>query len=309
MKDKLQKFLFENAAIRGELVEMTLAWKLVQERHEYPPAVSILLGEMLAAATLLSANLKFNGSMIMQIHGDGPVQLLVVECDSDLRVRATAKIAAGAEIPEKANLRDLVHAHGKGRFVITIDPQDKFPGQLPYQGIVPLEGDTIAEALENYMQQSEQLDTRIWLAASNDVTRGLLLQRLPQAETADAPAREREQHAWEHVSLLGGTLKRAELLETDIDTLMHRLFWEESIRLFEPAEPIFFCTCSRQKVADMLVMLGRDEVEAALAEQGNLSIHCDFCGQNYGFDPVDAAQLFAGERSEGSAKPGDASLH
>lgn len=301
--------MFEEAAIRGELVEMSLAWKLVQERHDYPRPVSILLGEMLSAAALLSANLKFDGSMIMQIHGDGPVQLLVVECDSDLRVRATAKIAPGTEIPDDAGLRDMVHAHGKGRFVITIDPQDKFPGQLPYQGIVPLEGDTIAEALENYMQQSEQLDTRIWLAANENVTRGLLLQRLPQAgASADDAAREREQHAWEHVSMLGGTLRREEMLETDIDTLMHRLFWEESIRLFEPAEPIFFCTCSPQKVANMLAMLGRNEVEAALEEQGKLSIHCDFCGRNYDYDAVDAAQLFTAE-APGISPPADGSLH
>jgi molecular chaperone Hsp33 len=309
MKDKLQKFLFENAAIRGQLVEMTLAWKQVQERHDYPPAVSVLLGEMLSAAVLLSSNIKFDGALIMQIHGDGPVQLLVVECDSDLRVRATAKIAAGAQIPVEANLRDLVHAHGKGRFVITIDPHDKFPGQMPYQGIVPLEGDTVADAIENYMQQSEQLDTKIWLAADENVTRGLLLQRLPRQENAETADQENEQNAWEHVSMLGGTLKREEMLATDIDTLMHRLFWEESVRLFEPAEPVFRCHCSRQKVADMLVMLGKAEIDAALQEQGILSIDCDFCGQNYGFDAIDCAQLFITETPDGTLPPASGVLH
>lgn len=311
MKDKLQKFLFEDAAIRGELVEISLAWKQVQERHDYPPLVSNLLGEMMSAAALLSANLKFDGSMIMQIHGDGPLQLLVVECDSDLRMRATAKIAAGATIADNATLLDLVHTHGKGRFVITLDPQNKQPGQQPYQGIVPLEGDTIAEVIENYMQQSEQLDTRIWLAANSEVTRGLLLQRLPQPNSdADDPAKkEQELETWRRVSMLGATLRRDEMLESDSDTLMHRLFWEETLRIFDPQEPVFHCTCSRRKVGDMLKMLGREEIEDALQEQGKLSIRCDFCGQSYDFDPVDCAQLFVTEIPEDLAPPPGDSIH
>jgi molecular chaperone Hsp33 len=308
MKDKLQKFLFEDASIRGELVEMSLAWKQVQERHDYPEPVSNLLGEMMAAAALLSANIKFDGSMIMQIHGDGPVRLLVVECDSDLRMRATANIAPDAKIEPGYTLREMVHAHGRGRFVITLDPQEKFPGQMPYQGIVPLEGDTIAAVIENYMQQSEQLETRIWLAANAEVTRGLLLQRLPQP-ASDASVREQEQEAWQRVSMLGATLKRHEMLESDIDTLMRRLFWEETLRVFDPVEPVFHCTCTRRKVGGMLRMLGQQEIDDALHDQGKLAICCDFCGKKYDFDPVDCAQLFATENPEDLLPPAGNKIH
>src|SRR5690606_30058381 len=143
-------------AVRGELVDISEAWTQIQARKKYPPAVRKLLGEMVAASALLSANLKFNGMLIMQIHGDGPIRLLVVECDSELRVRATAKLAADANIPDTAKLGELVNVHGHGRFAITIDPKDKLPGQQPYQGIVPLDGDTISTTIENYMMRSEQ---------------------------------------------------------------------------------------------------------------------------------------------------------
>jgi len=297
--------------IRGELVELSIAWKLVQERHDYPQPVSTLLGEMLVAATLLSANIKFDGSMIMQIHGDGPVRLLVVECDSDLRIRATAKLAPDAKIEEGATLRDLVNANGKGRFAITLDPQEKYPGQIPYQGIVSLEGTTIAEAIENYMQQSEQLETKIWLAANTEVARGLLLQRLPSPDNAanDPRIKEREQEAWERISILGTTLKHDEMLSTDIDKLMHRLYWEETLRVFDPVEPVFRCSCSRKKVGDMLRMLGKEEIDAALHEQGNLGICCDFCGQQYDFDAVDCAQLFTSDPTENVPPSSSGSVH
>lgn len=295
MADKLQKFLFESAAVRGELVELSDAWQQVQSRHDYPKAVQMLLGEMLSAAALLSANLKFDGAIVMQIHGDGPVRLLVVECDSTLHVRATAKLAPNADIADDATLTQLVHAHGKGRFVITLDPHDKVPGQQAYQGVVPLDGDSIANVIENYMMRSEQLDTKIWLAADDKVSRGLLLQKLPGEGGVEGMGQEEghEIETWNRVVMLASTLKNEELLSADIDTLMHRLFWEETIRVFDPLEPHFRCTCSREKVGDMLKMLGKSEIDEALAEQGRLAIQCDFCGQHYDFDKVDCAQLFA----------------
>ena len=241
MSDKLQKFLFENAAVRGELVEISEVWQQVQARHDYPRAVQALLGEMLSAAALLSANLKFNGAVVMQIHGDGPVRLLVVECDSTLRLRATAKLAPDSEIADDATLQELVHVHGKGRFAITLDPHDKVPGQRPYQGVVPLDGSSIATVIENYMMRSEQLDTKIWLAADEHVSRGMLLQKLPsEGESSNLNLEEdQELETWNHIVALASTLKRDELLEVDIQTLMHRLFWEETIRVFEPQEPHF----------------------------------------------------------------------
>ena len=295
--DTLQKFIFENAAVRGEFVEISDTWREVQARHSYPPAVKTVLGEMLAAAALLSANLKFNGAIIMQIHGDGPVKLMVVECDSELRLRATAKLAEGAHVADDATLSSLLNATGKGRFVITLDPMDKMPGQQPYQGIVPLDGDDMATVIENYMLRSEQLDTRLWIAADATVSRGLLLQKLPRHSGKDDQTKQaseaEELETWNRAVMLASTLKQEELLTADIQTLMNRLFWEETIRVFDPAHPRFHCSCTREKVGNMLKMLGTEEVEAALDDLGVLEINCDFCGKHYAFDKVDCAQLFA----------------
>ncbi len=295
-KDTLQKFIFDNAAVRGEFVEISDTWREIQARHDYPPAVKTVLGEMVAAAALLSANLKFNGSIIMQIHGDGPVRLMVVECDSNLQLRATAKVAEGSAVGDTATVTELLNANGQGRFVITLDPIDKMPGQQPYQGIVPLDGDDMATVIENYMLRSEQLDTRLWLAADDQVSRGLLLQKLPRhsgKEDQIVQASEAEDlETWNRAVMLASTLKQPELLSTGIQTLMERLFWEETIRVFDPAHPSFHCSCTREKVGNMLKMLGREEVESALAELGHVGVNCDFCGKHYDFDKVDCAQLF-----------------
>jgi molecular chaperone Hsp33 len=283
--------MFENSLVRGELIEISDAWQQVQARRSYPSAVSAMLGEMMAAAALLSANLKFDGTIIMQIHGDGPVALLVVECDAALRLRATAKISKDVKISEHAGLQQLVNANGEGRFAITLDPADKKPGQQAYQGIVALEGESVATVIENYMMRSEQLDTRLWLAADDKVARGLLLQKLPDdggkiAATADGDI-------WNRTVTLASTLNQQELLSTDIMTLLQRLYWEETVRVFDPRHPIFHCGCSREKVGNMLKLLGREEIDSALADLGKLDINCDFCGQDYLFDPVDCMQLFA----------------
>lgn len=283
--------MFENSLVRGELIEISDAWQQVQARRSYPPAVSAMLGEMMAAAALLSANLKFDGTIIMQIHGDGPVPLLVVECDAALRLRATAKLSDGAQITEQAGLQELVNAHGEGRFAITLDPADKKPGQQAYQGIVALEGESVATVIENYMMRSEQLDTRLWLAADDKVARGLLLQKLPDAGGKTAALADGD--VWNRTVTLASTLNQQELLSTDIMTLLQRLYWEETVRVFDPRRPTFHCGCSREKVGNMLKMLGREEIDSALADLGKLDINCDFCGQEYLFDPVDCMQLFA----------------
>ena len=289
--DTLQKFMFENSLVRGELIEISDAWQQVQSRRTYPSVVSAILGEMMAAAALLSANLKFDGTIIMQIHGDGPVQLLVAECDAALRLRATANLREDAEISEQAGLQELVNANGEGRFAITLDPTDKQPGQQAYQGIVALEGDSVATVIENYMMRSEQLDTRLWLAANDKVARGLLLQKLPDNGGTLAPLADAD--AWNRTVTLASTLNQQELLSTDIMTLLQRLYWEETVRVFDPRHPTFHCGCSREKVGNMLKMLGREEIDSALADLGKLDINCDFCGQYYLFDPVDCMQLFS----------------
>jgi molecular chaperone Hsp33 len=289
--DTLQKFMFENSLVRGELIEISDAWQQVLARRTYPPAVGAMLGEMMAAAALLSANLKFDGTIIMQIHGDGPVQLLVVECDASLRLRATAKLSEGATVDEQASLQQLVNAHGEGRFAITLDPADKKPGQQAYQGIVALEGESVATVIENYMMRSEQLDTRLWLAADASVSRGLLLQKLPDNGGKTTPQDDTD--VWNRTVTLASTLNTQELLGTDIMTLLQRLYWEETVRVFDPRHPSFHCGCSREKVGNMLKMLGREEIDSALDDLGKLDVSCDFCGQAYLFDAVDCRQLFA----------------
>lgn len=302
MADTLQKFMFENSAVRGELVELSETWLHVQSRRQYPKAVRTLLGDMLAAAALLSANLKFDGSIIMQVHGDGPVSLLVVECDALLQLRATAKFAADVEIADDAGLQALLNAHGHGRFAITLDPREKLPGQQAYQGIVPLDGDDVASVIEHYMLRSEQLDTRLWLASDDKVARGMLLQRLP-GEGGSGKGGDADLEEWNHVLTLGATLKHQEMLEVDIQTLLRRLFWQEDVRVFEPRHPRFHCSCSREKVGNMLRMLGREEIDSALTEMGSLAIDCDFCGQHYAFDAVDCAQLFAADTLVDAMRP------
>ena len=206
MTDTLQKFMFDNTPVRGELVEMSDTWREILSRRDYPRAVRSLLGEMLSAAALLSANLKFNGALVMQIHGDGPVSLLVVECDADLKVRATAKLAEGAVVADDATLTELVNRNGNGRFAITLDPKDKLPGQQAYQGIVPLDGASVAVVIENYMMRSEQLDTRMWLAADDQVSRGMLLQKLPRhsgtKEQSAQVSEEEELDTWNRAVML-----------------------------------------------------------------------------------------------------------
>ena len=306
-KDILQKFIFDNAAVRGELVEVSKAWAEIQSRHSYPKAVKSLLGEMVAAAALLSANLKFNGSIVMQIFGDGPVKLLVVECDAELHLRATAKLAANSTVAEDATLVDLLNQNGKGRFVITLDPKDKVPGQQPYQGVVPLVGEDVATVIENYMLRSEQMDTKLWLAADDNVARGLLLQKLPRNSAVEGQVEqateEEDIETWNRALALGGTLKQEELLAVDVETLLKRLFWEETIRVFDPLHPEFHCSCSREKVGNMLKMLGKEEVDSALHDLGQLAINCDFCGKHYEFDAVDCAQLFAADTTADAIAP------
>jgi molecular chaperone Hsp33 len=273
--DALHRFLFENAAIRGERVHLDVAWRTVLERHNYPPILVQLMGELAAAAVLLAATLKLQGSLILQIQGRGAIKLLVVECTGDLQLRATAKWEGELH-------GDLAEMVGDGRFVITLDPKS---GAQAYQGIVALEGGSVADILQHYMARSEQLETRLWLAADEHGAAGMLLQKLPEQQSHDADA-------WDRVTQLGETLKREELLQLPTLELLHRLYHEEDVRLFEAQPVSFHCGCSREKVAAMLKMLGQEEIESIVEEQGRVEIHCEFCNQRYEFDPVDAAMLF-----------------
>lgn len=296
MNDQLQRFMFSAAPVRGEIVSLQNTWREVLARREYPEPIRVLLGEMMAAAALLSANLKFDGTLVMQIQGDGPVKMLVVQCNADLTMRATAKVIG--EIAPDASLTDLVNLNGNGRFAITLDPAGKHPGQQPYQGVVPLSDESgpltsMAKVLEHYMRHSEQLETRLWLAADADHAVGMLLQKLPGDGGILPHPGDHDADTWDRVCHLGSTLTQEEMLEADSETLLRRLFSQENVRRFEPANTRFLCTCSRAKVGGMLHMLGREEVDGIIAERGHVEIHCEFCNQRYEFDPVDVAQLFA----------------
>jgi len=315
---ELHKFLFDGLPVRGMLVRLTDSWQDILSRRQqaggYPEAVTELLGEMTAAAVLMQANIKFNGALVLQIMGDGPVKLAVAEVQPDLSLRATAKVVG--EVAQgslaQVKLSDMVNVNNQGRCAITLDPKDRLPGQQPYQGVVPLFDDQrqriekVSEVLEHYMLQSEQLDTRLVLAANDQVAAGLLIQRLPvkgeanlQGGSSAAQANEDEigrNEDYNRISILAASLKRDELLTLDADTILHRLFWEEPHTRFVPQAgedgPCFACSCSRERVAGMLRSLGVAEVESILAEQGQVEVGCDFCGAHYRFDPVDAAQIF-----------------
>jgi molecular chaperone Hsp33 len=309
---ELHKFLFDGLPVRGALVRLTDAWTDILARRQannatgaWPPPVAELLGEMAAAGALMQSNIKFNGALVLQIFGDGPVKVAVVEVQHDLTLRATAKVVGDVSVSDR--LPELVNLHNRGRCAITLDPRDKFPGQQPYQGVVPLHGDQrekigkLSEVLQHYMLQSEQLDTTLVLAADDKVAAGLLIQRLPLegegnlAGSLVSQANEDEIGLNEHynrISMLASSLKREELLELDVDTILRRLFWEEKLLRFPAQQPRFACTCSRERVANMIRGLGQPEADGILEEQGQIEVGCDFCGQQYRFDAVDAAQLF-----------------
>ncbi|ANN78748.1 Hsp33 family molecular chaperone HslO [Bordetella flabilis] len=296
MTDLLKKYLFEDRTVRVQAVRLHETWRAAQVNHDYPIAVRRLLGELIAASTLLAANLKFEGSLVMQVQGDGPIALLVVECRADLSLRATVKLRQDHVVPDTGTMQSLMNPGGNGRFIVVLDPQRKAPGQQPYQGIVPIVGDTVADALSHYMQQSEQLETRLWLASDEQHAAGLLLQRLPeQGGSAHTPGAAEE--TWNRAGQLAATLKPDELLGTDVDTLIHRLYWEETLIAFDPLGVRWHCPCNRTKVSDMLRMLGRAEVEDILSERGKVEVACDFCGKPYVFDAVDCAGLFSGSRT------------
>lgn len=308
---ELHKFIFEGLPVRGMLVRLTGAWQEILTRRQaaggYPPEVFNLLGEMVAAACLMQSGTKFEGMLSIQILGDGPVKLAVAEVDDELRVRATATVAGS--IAPCDNLAQLVNVNNHGRCAITLNPANPRPGQQPYQGVVPLFGDQhekleqLSQVLEHYMLQSEQLDTKLVLAANESVAAGLLIQRLPIEGVGNLQGSADEDDIglnedYNRIAILASSLKSQELLELDADTVLHRLFWEEPITRFVPATPSFFCSCSRERVMNMLRGLGEQEVQATLQEQGNIDVGCQFCGAKYVFDSIDAMQVFTDESTQ-----------
>ena len=308
---QLHKFLFEGLPVRGILVQLTDVWQEILKRRAenldtgaYPEPVRHLLGEMTAAAVLMQSNIKFNGALVMQIFGDDPLKLAVVEVQPNLNVRATAKVVG--DLDGAQTLSTMVNVKNEGRCAITLDPLTKLPGQQPYQGVVPLfddrrnKLDKFSEVLQHYMLQSEQLDTTLVLAADDKTAAGLLIQRLPikgegnlaaKASMADEDEIGRNED-YNRISILAASLKNEELLQLDADTILRRLFWEEKLIRLETLAPSFACSCSRDRVSNMIRSLGSDEVDSILSERNDVEVGCDFCGQQYRFDAVDAAQIF-----------------
>lgn len=278
--DSLQRFIFDNAPVRGEWVHLTETWQDVLSRRDYPSAIQNLLGEMMAAAALLTATVKIKGRLVLQIKSSGPVSLAMVECTSNNTLRALAQWEG--DIADDAELMAIT---GEGSLAMTIEVEGS---KQPYQGVVSLQGDSIASVLETYFKQSEQLDTRIWLGANDKVAAGLFLQQLPSEETN----RDQDEENWARISHLASTITTPELLSLGVGTLLFRLFHEEECRLLAKTDLEFACSCSRERVAETISLLGQADAEALLEEQGQIEIACEFCNEHYHFDKVDVAQIF-----------------
>lgn len=287
MTDQIQRFLFDNTNVRGELVTLEQAYAEVLDRHDYPAAVNRLLGELLAAVALLTDTVKLDGTLSIEVRGNGALALLMAESNPGGELRAIARMAEGAAaVDEQAGFRELV---GEGQIMITLDPREGHR----YQGIVALDRDSLADCLADYFAQSEQLPTRLWLAADGRCAGGLLLQRMPDE------SQNQDVDAWERTVHLAATVKDAELLHLDPHELLQRLYHEETVRVFDPKALRFGCTCSRERIADALVGLGAQELRDVLAEQGGIETQCHFCHTRYAFSIAEVEALL----TEGDEPP------
>jgi molecular chaperone Hsp33 len=298
-RDCLHRFIFEQYPIRGHLVHLDAAWRALTLHHEYPAAIRDTLGEAVAASLLLAATVKFEGVLSLQLQGDGPVHLMLAQCTSGLGVRGLARYREGEHTDAGI---------GTGNLTVTLETDD---GSQRYQGIVPISGQRLAESLQVYFENSEQLPTRLWLHADASGASGMLLQRLPIADAPGAHAVEVAaidaaiDDAWRRVQLIGETLTPEELRTLADAEILRRLFNEDDVRLYEPAPVYFRCRCSRERVGGMLQSLGEAETRAVLAERGEVEVRCDFCNRAYQFDAVDVARLF----NAGVASDSGSSVH
>lgn len=274
--DTLQRFLFENSNVRGTFIHLRASYLAALERYQYPSTVAQQLGQALAANVLLGSTIKFKGSLIFQIQSEGPINMLVTQCDDQRHIRGLARWQ------RETDGSSLSERYGGGHITITINSKRH---EERYQGIVGLEGEALSDAIERYFDQSEQLKTRLWLHADEQQAVGLLLQQLPGDSVDD--------DFWHHIETLGETITRNELLQLSSKEILHRLFHEENIRLFDPEPVSFRCSCTREKIVTMLRGLGHDEAKSIIEEQGQIEVGCEFCNQQYIFDTIDAEEIFA----------------
>jgi molecular chaperone Hsp33 len=310
-RDCLHRFVFEHYPIRGHLVHLDAAWQALIEEREYPQAIRGILGEAVAASLLLAGTIKFEGVLSLQLQGDGPVHLLLAQCTSGLGVRGLARYREAEAEGEREGEREgeggegaggLEELIGAGNLTVTLETDD---GAQRYQGIVPISGARLADSLQVYFENSEQLPTRLWLYADETGVAGMLLQRLPGGGGAAGESPPAVDEAWRRVQLIGDTLTPEELRSLADAEILRRLFNEDDLRLFE-ASPVYFrCRCSRERVAGMLQGLGEAETRSILAERGEVEVRCDFCNRAYVFDAVDIAQLFNADALRG----GGGSVH
>jgi molecular chaperone Hsp33 len=273
--DLLRRFLFEELGVRGEWVKLTTSWQAAKLHQRGSEIVQQQLGQALAAVVMLSATVKFKGSMILQAQGDGNIKTLVAQATDQQKIRGL--IRSKENVPEGS----LEAMFGQGRLVLTIESENG----PPYQGIVPLQGSNLAAALETYFEQSEQLKTRLWLFANATHAVGLLLQELPAQENYEAD--------WEHIQILATTITEQELFELDCEPLLYRLFNQEKVRVFDPEPVEFSCACSRSSIEKTLFAMGRTELEDILKEQGIIEVNCEFCNERYRFDKVDVESILS----------------
>jgi len=277
-KDVLRRFLFDGLAVRGEWLNLSDSWQAAKQHHQYPDTAIQKLGEALAAAALLSATIKFDGTLILQAQGDGAIQSMVAQSTNDREIRGW--IRCDNSIPTGDNLQNLL---GNGHMALTIEPKE---GE-PYQGIVPLIGEHLASSVENYFTQSEQLKTRLWLFANEHQAAGFLIQELPSEKS------EQDLEDWSRIEALSSTISEQELLTLSCEDFLHRLFHEEPVRLFEAEAVRFKCHCSSEKVETTLKSLGRSAVDDILTEQDTIVADCEFCSKKYSFDKVDIERIFS----------------
>jgi molecular chaperone Hsp33 len=278
--DLLHRFIFDNAPIRGEWVQLQDSWQEILKRRSYPAAIQHALGEMLAAAALLTETVKIDGRLVLQIRSEGPVKVLMVECTSEHTVRAVSQW--DGDIDDEMSLSDLCP---NGTLAITIEMEGS---KQPYQGVVSVQ-ESLTASLEMYFAQSEQLPTKIWLFANDAAASGLFLQQLP---SESASTKEDDAEDWNRITHLASTVTADELLSLNVEELLNRLYHEEEVRLFDGTDIEFACTCSRERVSESLRLIGQEEVEEILEQDGEVTATCDFCNETYRFDPVDVAELF-----------------
>jgi molecular chaperone Hsp33 len=275
--DTLQRFIFEDAHIRGEIVHIEKTYQSIMNQRDYPPMIKNLLGEALVSCLLLASSIKFEGSLNLQFQGDKRLPLLLVQCDHELNIRAFAQYTEDLEIIDYAT------AFLQGQMVLTINQYNQTQA---YQSMVPIQSTSMSENLMSYFAQSEQVSTKVWLAVNEEIAAGMLLQLMPGEDT------HQKELFWEYAVQLGQTVSEEELLTLDNQTLLYRLYNEADIRIFESRPTRFQCRCNEDKMKQVLTILGEEEAKKLLEEQGAIIINCDFCNQKYTFDPIDVTLMF-----------------